>query len=507
MNDDYCDCPDGSDEPGTSACSYLSYRAPPPHPSDKSLNTTLALPGFYCKNKNHNPSYVPFTHVNDGICDYTDCCDGSDEEPGKCPDKCKEIGAEWRKKNEKLQLSLTAAAKRRIELISEAAKRRTEIEDWIKDADVEIAVLEEKVRIAEEERNEMERIEKTKVVRKQPSTGKAGVLAGLAKEKLGQWKESLEYLQHRRNQERDHVKELEGILAKFKEEYNPNFNDEGVKTAVRAYEDYAARDKSGETEARERDTADLLAAQDHGIPWADFEASGDSQGLGDIETLYSFEEYLPGSLKEWVDAQLRSLRTLLVQNGILADISVGGNAPPESQELKDARNRLSTAQNDLSSTQRKKTDHEDDLRRDFGPDDVFRTMKDRCISLDSGEYTYELCWMGQVTQKPKKGGMQNNMGRFGHFVNVTVDEDMNAEGKGLGSGQRLAAKHESGATCWQGPARSTTVIMACAEEEEVWKVLEEEKCVYRMEVGTPAVCDTPKSVEKDAKKGRLKDEL
>lgn len=36
VNDDYCDCPDGSDEPGTSACSHL--------------NDTLALPGFYCKN-------------------------------------------------------------------------------------------------------------------------------------------------------------------------------------------------------------------------------------------------------------------------------------------------------------------------------------------------------------------------------------------------------------------------------------------------------------------------
>lgn len=37
VNDDYCDCPDGSDEPGTSACSHL--------------NDTLAIPGFYCKNK------------------------------------------------------------------------------------------------------------------------------------------------------------------------------------------------------------------------------------------------------------------------------------------------------------------------------------------------------------------------------------------------------------------------------------------------------------------------
>lgn len=30
--------------------------------------------------------------------------------------------------------------------------------------------------------------------------------------------------------------------------------------------------------------------------------------------------------------------------------------------------------------------------------------------------------------------------------------------------------------------------MACAEKDEIWKIVEEEKCVYRMEVGTPAVC-------------------
>ena len=31
-------------------------------------------------------------------------------------------------------------------------------------------------------------------------------------------------------------------------------------------------------------------------------------------------------------------------------------------------------------------------------------------------------------------------------------------------------------------------MLACAEKDEVWKVVEEEKCVYRLEAGTPAVC-------------------
>ena len=499
VNDNYCDCPDGSDEPGTPACAHLAYRSQHPHPEiHPTANHTLAFPGFYCKNKNHNPSYLPFTHVDDGICDYTHCCDGSDEAAGICPDKCKEIGQAWRQADEKRQLSLTAAGKKRVELVAEAAKKRTELHDWIRDAGVEIAASEVKIADLEKEKDKLEKEEKSRVVRKQPSAGKVGILAGLAKEKLEQWRASLDYLKKRRDEEKSRAAELEDILAKFKEEYNPNFNDEGVKRAVRAYEEYAAREnKPADTDASERDATDLLSAADHGIPWSDFETPDLSEAAGDIETLYAFEEYLPSFLKEYIDGQLRTLRTFLIQNGILAD-TPASSTPQESQALRDARAALTTAQNDLSTIKRKKQEQEDSLVQDFGPQDVFRTMKDRCIATDSGEYTYELCWLGQVTQKPKKGGAQHNMGRFNRFENVTVDEDVTAEGKGLGTGERLAAKHEGGATCWQGPPRSTAVIMACAENEEIWKVMEEEKCVYRLEVGTPAVCRVDGAVEREA---------
>ncbi|KAF4521789.1 hypothetical protein B566_EDAN012294 [Ephemera danica] len=60
VNDDFCDCPqDGSDEPGTSACSYVGR--------------------FYCtyhQRASKPEVWVPSLKVNDGICD---CCDGSDE--------------------------------------------------------------------------------------------------------------------------------------------------------------------------------------------------------------------------------------------------------------------------------------------------------------------------------------------------------------------------------------------------------------------------------------------
>ena len=49
------------------------------------------------------------------------------------------------------------------------------------------------------------------------------------------------------------------------------------------------------------------------------------------------------------------------------------------------------------------------------------------------------------------------------------------------------------------------MVLACAEKDEIWKVAEEEKCVYRMEVGTPAVCEPIGNGE--PKVGQGKDEL
>ncbi|XP_031472942.1 glucosidase 2 subunit beta [Nymphaea colorata] len=71
LNDGFCDCSDGTDEPGTSSC-----------PESK----------FYCRNVGSTPILLFSSRVNDHICD---CCDGTDENDGKviCPYTCINNGA------------------------------------------------------------------------------------------------------------------------------------------------------------------------------------------------------------------------------------------------------------------------------------------------------------------------------------------------------------------------------------------------------------------------------
>ncbi|KAL8873325.1 MAG: hypothetical protein Q9174_001184 [Haloplaca sp. 1 TL-2023] len=506
INDDYCDCPDGSDEPGTSACSYLSDLSPS-YASDLSSDNksrSIALPGFYCKNKGHQPSYVPFLSVNDGVCDYDLCCDGSDEwaQVGglKCENKCKEIGKEWRKQDEQRKKAFGAATKKRRELAVEAGRLRKQVEDRIYSLETEITGSTLKVKDLESALADAERQERGKVVKSTGTGSKIGQLIHLAKDRIEELRESLIDVRGQRDSAIARVTELEAILTTFKSEYNPNFNDEGVKRTVRSWEEYAARDKTSFTQdAQERDLDEISKPDSETgvITWSDWDEDEET----DVDVLYKIEEYLPEAVRGWVDQRLRDLRVLMIENGIIAAPKDSG---AESQTLTDARNALKAGQDSETNLKNELKGHKEDLAKDYGTDDIFRALKGQCISKDAGEYKYELCWLEKTTQKSKKGGSHTGMGNFVRIDSVTVDDDVPPDGKGLGSGVRVALRYENGQHCWNGPNRSTLVVLACAEQDEIWKVSEEEKCVYRMEVGTPAVCEVQgQAKEKDGAKDEL----
>eukprot|EP00892_Ulva_mutabilis_P003711 jgi/Ulvmu1/1711/UM116_0024.1 len=142
VNDDVCDCADGSDEPGTSACSNGK---------------------FYCRNQGFKPRHLPSTFVDDGVCD---CCDGSDEKHG-CHDSCQAFGQLARSGAQmKLDLSL-AGAKARSALAIEAQRkvqawkeRSVQLEKIVVQLKPAVAQLYEEMQEAQKQQREAEEAEK-----------------------------------------------------------------------------------------------------------------------------------------------------------------------------------------------------------------------------------------------------------------------------------------------------------------------------------------------------------
>lgn len=520
VNDDYCDCADGSDEPGTSACP----------------NST-----FYCANTGHIPAYIRSSRVDDGICD-PECCDGSDETDGKvhCPNRCEKVGKEYRKKMTELENVRRAGGKIRDKYIADGRKEKELLE-------AEIAKLEVEVEVATENEARLKQ-ELTRAETSDKAVIDAKIKTPLYA-KLSQHQQAIKQLKDKNAALKSELQTLTLLLDDLAKGYNPNYQDMAVKGAVVAYKEWRgitppagdAAEAGADADKSNNNNVDQLAAENIKLKelldegeWPTTKLAtllgedpldimdGGLAGAADHKRvatesdgglLFRIHEYLPDGVVPYFEAMVDTLLDVLIKANVITDVkrmrpksssssSSGNEVEPENvssarRAHSDAASHLSRISNDLATRKHKLSE----FSTRYGRSAEFKALENKCISKDMGEYTYEYCFFGRATQIPNNGGAQISLGTFANF-NPKNDRKWEEDEYWL---QQIYAR---GQKCWNGPERSAIVDLVCGTENMVEDVFEAEKCIYSIRVSSPAVCFPAKQQEKEKGDGHgVKDEL
>ncbi|KAI0773737.1 endoplasmic reticulum protein [Fomes fomentarius] len=484
VNDDFCDCPDGSDEPGTSACPNGS---------------------FYCVNAGYIGSFIPSTRVNDGLCE-PECCDGADEPSGVCKNVCKEVGEAYRERVKAENKLRKTGSKIRSTYITFAQKEKERLQREITQSGLEIQVREKEVARLKDIVARTESLSAAALEEKKKSPLYQSLMTHVTALKSLQ-------LEHKLHLERE--KALGDILDSLRTGYNPNYQDMAVLEAVRGWEQIAGlphindvgKDDQEEEKSEEEASTEDVEAEDSEEGEGDglWTAMQLEHQLDDLlktdydalllehdkhlgapasptSILYNLSAYLPDALVPQYEAVRDQLVGLLELLGIAKAPTTDNKGPDTSK----AQKALNDAEHSLSLTKKDKEDKERDLARLYDPEwfgaqGEWKKLDRTCLAKEVGDYIYEVCLFDEARQKPLKGGSTFSLGRFESWNN--------ADGVEKESPEYYSKQHYTrGAKCWNGPQRSVTLVLSCGTENAILSVAEPEKCEYEFKGTSPALC-------------------
>ena len=182
--------------------------------------------------------------------------------------------------------------------------------------------------------------------------------------------------------------------------------------------------------------------------------------------------------------ELHSSASLVVSKALTSDVSAA----------REKHSKISGEVHDLRSKVNQNSDTLSKLNEHYGPDGEWKKLEGTCVSQVAGDYTYELCFFGQATQKSNKDGSSNNLGRF---------ESWKTSEKAGSYEYYTRQNYRNGAKCWNGPMRSATVDMTCGTTNALLSIAEPEKCEYFFKVTSPALCWPLKEVKGEHVKEEL----
>uniref|UniRef100_A0A671S132 Glucosidase 2 subunit beta-like n=1 Tax=Sinocyclocheilus anshuiensis TaxID=1608454 RepID=A0A671S132_9TELE len=367
----------------------------------------------------------------------TDCCDTTDEynSGAKCENTCKELGLKERDVLQKMAEITKEGFLLKQQLIEEAKKGREEKQGKVTDMQENKKQLDEKV----------EALRTVKETAEQPEKE--------AKERhLKAWEEQKAAIRL----EKDKAKMAEAFLEL-------DDNADGF-VSVSELQSHAELDLDADGTLTETEVQGLMGGA------AQVDTSTFESVWTNIKDKYhsevSREEVTPEKSHEDGEAMLPY--------------------DPDTQALIDAAQK---ARDDFEESEKALREMDNQIRNiekelsfDFGPDAEFIYLYSQCYELTTSEYIYRLCPFNRVSQKPKYGGSETNLGTWGSW-------------SGPENNKYLVMKYEHGTGCWQGPNRSTTVKLTCGKETVVTSTSEPSRCEYLMEFTTPAVCQEPANMD------------
>ncbi|XP_036315638.1 glucosidase 2 subunit beta isoform X1 [Pipistrellus kuhlii] len=474
VNDDYCDCKDGSDEPGTAACPNSS---------------------FHCTNTGYKPQYISSRWVNDGVCD---CCDGTDEYNSGtvCENSCREKG---RKERETLlQIAEVTREGFRLKkiLIEDWKKAREEKQQKLTELQTGKKSLEGQVEMLRTAKEEAEKPEKEAKDRHQ---------------KL--WEEQQAALKAQREQElaasafQELDDNMDGVVSVAELQTHPELDTDGDGVL-----------SEGEAQTLLGGDAQMDPASFHDRVWAAIRDKYSSEALPTDPPAPSVpeptepkEEQPPGPSQpeeeEEEEEEPEGEPEEEEEEEEEEDFQVQGEQPKEApppltppqpasptedkmppydeqtqaliDAAQEARTKFEEAERSLKDMEEAIKNLEQEISFDFGPEGEFAYLYKQCYELTTNEYIYRLCPFKHVSQQPKHGGgSPTSLGTWGSWAGPEHDKFS-------------SMKYEQGTGCWQGPSRSTTVRLLCGKETTVTSTTEPSRCEYLMELTTPAACQEP----------------
>jgi len=512
LNDDYCDCADGSDEPGTSACAHLS----------KKPNTFV---GFWCRNAGFKEQTISPMIVDDGICD---CCDGTDEVLKKCENTCDQVGAIDREKRAAETAMHAEGIALKKKWVEDGKKAHNERIAEIVEIEADMAELEKKAVELKAEKDrvcEIEKVEKQRcldadklkqdIIKKEKRDNAVrnayrqldlngdGVLTADEVLTFDELKPASEdstgdssddsnddSKDDSTDESNDAKEEKPLLLADFTLEQAKQLLD-GESTNTESFSsvtwDLISEhfDEDGWLPGNEPTEPPTLPPQEEQIEEISNEIDDESDNIPDPEEDFADEfdsddddfdededEEEDKSWKDddrnYDDYEAKRLKDEVFDEAAHTAIKAANTARNEHTK----QEQLVKAKKSKLTVLRKTHDQDFGLHKEYFQ--LYSTnADDNCIELRTNEYIYKMCGYRKASQKPVNGGMETNLGTFEDWVG----NDYNKQ------------RYSGGQKCWNGPDRSCNVIFSCGKENKLLEANEPQRCEYEFLIETPAACD------------------